>query len=93
MSRIGRIGHNSGSRPPVVFAITFDMDTTALRSAYHHASRQHVHGAGAVRGDHPGAPRSRGNASGYRQALEMLAVVERQVKKLQSELRTLRGGG
>jgi virulence-associated protein VapD len=36
MSRIGRIspalGHNSRNRPPVVFAITFDMDRTASRT-------------------------------------------------------------
>jgi virulence-associated protein VapD len=47
MSRIGRIapgvGHNSRSRPPVVFAITFDMDTASLQASYHNASWQNAY--------------------------------------------------
>ncbi len=47
MSRIGRIapaiGHNSKLRPPVVFAITFDMDTASLQASYHNASWQNAY--------------------------------------------------
>jgi virulence-associated protein VapD len=46
MSRIGRIapgaGHNSRNRPPVVYAITFDMDTTALQASYHNPAWQNA---------------------------------------------------
>ena len=53
------IGHNSGFRP-VMYAITFDMDTAALQASYHNASWQnayndigrvlHAHGFGRQQG-------------------------------------------
>jgi virulence-associated protein VapD len=47
MSRIERIvpraGHNSRNRQPVVYDITFDMDTPALQASYHNPSWQNAY--------------------------------------------------
>ena len=37
------IGHNARGRVPTVFAITFDMDTTALQASYQTASWQNAY--------------------------------------------------